>query len=1130
MEDDDVEHDFLCDDSLSDISICDSEPDETPKSVYIDISNGSTINEDDFKVVHYNINSITAEGRLEELNVVTSTLKVDVLICTESKLSQTIPSNIIQITGFHEPLRHDRTRHGGGCIVYISERLTFNHKTDFQSQKYEHIWADIRVNNKIYAINAFYRPPNETSESHAQFLEEATIILDKLSKYKADNKIIASDLNFGNIYCKFPILPPKPLDSSAPDLFASFGFSQLIDIPTRVTENTTSLISLIFVSNVDSLQCHGTLPRIADHDGVFASFHCIRNKPKTITKTIYDYKNVDETGLINYIKNYDFQTTVFSKAVTEQAEIFSTILSEAANKFIPLKKIVVKPSDQDWVNSYTRLLLRKKNRNYQFFKKANNKYLSALGHSSPEIVTRLQERKDRALKKSKNAAKESFNANRRAKQSFFNSVNSTMRNPEITAKKKFNILSKLMKNQKNSIIPPIIDNDKIINDAQTKSNLFNDMFISKAKVPGNDDPVPDLPKRDDILNSLNHLNTSPLEVAKFIRNLKKSNYSHCGVPGKFLSIISTSISFSLSRLFNNLFRIGHFPAIFKIAQVTALFKRSGLKSSKSQYRPIALLPTLSKVIESVIHQRLLDHFIKNNIISERQAAYMKGDSTIQQLLFIVHLIRKSWTKGNITQGVFLDVSAAFDKCWHSGLLAKLAQIKVEDSCHDLFKSYLSDRRQFVMVDSCKSSIKEVEAGVPQGSRLGPLLWILFVNDISDNLESEVMIFADDTCLFASAKDPAETVQILNRDLVKIGDWAHKWKVLFNPGKSKDLIFSTKTLYNSPPVIFNGTEVDRVHQHKHLGIWLSCTLDWEKQIKEVCLRANGKLAVLRSVKFLKRSTLDLLYKLTVRSVVDYGLVIYFHNLKLTQISRLNQIQYRAAKLCTGALHLTSQTKLEADLGWETLATRAKFLGLCLFQKIHLNETRSLIRKCMPQINSVRQNRHTGVYKNFPNHGLDFNNSFFPFFTKAFNNLETKIKSEHDIDIFKENLKLKMKPKKYRHFNWGSKQGNALLTQLRVGRSFLNAHGFAINLSDSDLCLCSRPESVLHYFTQCFLYTEERRVLYDSMEQLIPKFKNLKETNKLDIFLYGININSEEIDCRNSKIIYSVHNFIFKTKRF
>ena len=108
-------------------------------------------------------------------------------------------------------------------------------------------------------------------------------------------------------------------------------------------------------------------------------------------------------------------------------------------------------------------------------------------------------------------------------------------------------------------------------------------------------------------------------------------------------MIATPISFPLYKLFNNCFEVGHFPDIFKIAQITALFKRSGLKSSKLQYRPIALLPTLSKLMESIIHQRLLDHFIKNKIISDRQAAYLKGDSTIQQLLYIIHLIRKSWT-------------------------------------------------------------------------------------------------------------------------------------------------------------------------------------------------------------------------------------------------------------------------------------------------------------------------------------------------------------------------------------------------------------------------------------------------------------------------------------------------------
>ena len=117
-------------------------------------------------------------------------------------------------------------------------------------------------------------------------------------------------------------------------------------------------------------------------------------------------------------------------------------------------------------------------------------------------------------------------------------------------------------------------------------------------------------------------------------------------------------------------------------------------------------------------------------------------------------------------GVFLDVSAAFDKCWHSGLLAKLEQNRVEGKCLNLFQSYLSNRSQVVVVDGVKNDIKPILAWVPQGSRLGPLLWILYVNDIVENLESEVLLFADDTCLFASAQDPVQTAEILNRDLQK----------------------------------------------------------------------------------------------------------------------------------------------------------------------------------------------------------------------------------------------------------------------------------------------------------------------------------------------------------------------------
>ena len=176
---------------------------------------------------------------------------------------------------------------------------------------------------------------------------------------------------------------------------------------------------------------------------------------------------------------------------------------------------------------------------------------------------------------------------------------------------------------------------------------------------------------------------------------------------------------------------------------------------------------MSKVAESVLHKRLLDHFLDNNVISQRQAAYLKGDSTIQQVLYIVHLIRTTWSKKAILQGVFLDVSAAFDKAWHSGIIAKLEQVQIKNSALDLFKSYLSNRLQITVIDSKKSTIKQVMAGVPQGSRLGPLLWILYYNDIIDDLDCEVLIFADDICIFAKGNTPEETSTMLNNDLSKI---------------------------------------------------------------------------------------------------------------------------------------------------------------------------------------------------------------------------------------------------------------------------------------------------------------------------------------------------------------------------
>ena len=283
--------------------------------------------------------------------------------------------------------------------------------------------------------------------------------------------------------------------------------------------------------------------------------------------------------------------------------------------------------------------------------------------------------------------------------------------------------------------------------------------------------------------------------------------------------------------------------------------------------------------------------------------------------------------------------------WHKGLLAKLFQIGIDSTFLDLFHSYLTNRRQCVVIDQAKSNLIPITAGVPQGSRLGPLLFIIYINDIIQNIESEILLFADDTTLLAAGKDPAETSEILNRDLAKISEWAVKWKVTFNPKKSKDMIFTRKVLNNSPPLIFNGIYVDRVNLHRHLGVYLNCDLDWSYQIKESCLKANRKLAVLKSVKYLNRKTLDLLYKVTVRSVIDYALPIYSNNLKVTEQNRLEQLQYKAAKLVTGALNFTSREKLNEELGWEPIKKRCEYLGLNIFHKIHVGEARPLITNCL-----------------------------------------------------------------------------------------------------------------------------------------------------------------------------------------
>ena len=235
------------------------------------------------------------------------------------------------------------------------------------------------------------------------------------------------------------------------------GFNQLIDIPTRVTENSVSLISLIFVNQIDDIDCHGTLHRIADHDGVLVCFNTKSIKPKIKTRTVYDYKNADFEGLTKYIKEFDFDNTVFCCSIQNQCSAYTKLLTEAFSKFIPTKTVTIRPFHAPWSNTYTRLLLRKKKINYCIYKKIEIEYKNILNnpHPNQQIVTRLLNKRNKAFKKSRQSANESSKANRRAKNAYSNTVNTLLMNPSVSAKKKFGILLKLMKNHKFATTPPL---------------------------------------------------------------------------------------------------------------------------------------------------------------------------------------------------------------------------------------------------------------------------------------------------------------------------------------------------------------------------------------------------------------------------------------------------------------------------------------------------------------------------------------------------------------------------------------------------------------------------------------------------------------------------------------------------
>ena len=225
--------------------------------------------------------------------------------------------------------------------------------------------------------------------------------------------------------------------------------------------------------------------------------------------------------------------------------------------------------------------------------------------------------------------------------------------------------------------------------------------------------------------------------------------------------------------------------------------------------------------------------------------------------------------------VFCDISKAFDRVWHEGLLYKLERMGISGALLLWFKSYISNRKQKVIIENSSSKTGDIQAGVPQGSVLGPLLFLIDINDITENVNSHIRIFADDTTLFIDFSDEITATQQINNDLATIRDWADRWLVSFCPKKTEALLVSLKHRTNPPPPIYFGqTRVTEVESHKHLGMILNNNLSWNEHIDQLVIKAGRRLGILSYLMYrLDRKSLEKMYISYVRPILEYGDIMF-----------------------------------------------------------------------------------------------------------------------------------------------------------------------------------------------------------------------------------------------------------------
>ena len=398
------------------------------------------------------------------------------------------------------------------------------------------------------------------------------------------------------------------------------------------------------------------------------------------------------------------------------------------------------------------------------------------------------------------------------------------------------------------------------------------------------------------------------EIEDEISNLNPSKSTGpYSLPTKILKILKSLLSGPLTCLFNCSFSTGVVPSKLKVARVIPVHK-NGPRAVISNYRPISLLSVFNKILEKLMYNRLITFLEKNQVLFNGQFGFRSNHSTLHAILLIADKIQKAIERNQYSCGIFLDLSKAFDTVNHTILIKKLEYYGIRGIAKDWFCSYLSNRKQLVSIGNVTSDLKPITCGVPQGSVLGPLLSLIYINDFSKSApDLDFHLFADDSNLFCSHKSLQCLEAKVNVELNNVNNWLCVNKLSLNIDKSNFVIFhpSQKKVQYPINLIINNKILEEKKYVKYLGIIMDCNLNWKQHIHELSKKVSGSIGILSKLRhYVPQSILIQIYYSIVFPFLIYGVLIWGNTYK-SNIYPLVILQKKAIRIITFS-HFQSHT--------------------------------------------------------------------------------------------------------------------------------------------------------------------------------------------------------------------------------